>query len=556
MNIKIPYFIYTSGEKGMHGLDWGVKFVSPNWGTASDADQLYRTLMDRYGLKPSLERPDAGEAGFLILPISKGSFRGYLFGIFQPYRDSDAQGNRPNITLLACLISYSMVRDSGVTPGQIGAALLQQEGLNTIGFRAEDRHPRVLKRRSEIELDISSVSHIPHALSNLDAWPQGAEGIWVFDGKLRKIFPSESHKFAEDNSRPGGLAGLLSTEKLRNKWIIGLGFLACIVVLFFIFRDGSEQLPAKPQKEKVIAELKPIERSLDQEESAIDLNKERPKAASASSLIEIFTPSDRKAFQFIAMLNTTQMKAFMQGGRVANVKLFPLDEKAAEPEKGTFHSIGQTDEGFLVTPEVIFCLLQGMAEKWLLQYSEGKSTYYPLQIVSKTLHEGSERLGVISSNIYRCGAKKISEIRCKESNPDSRLESTLNKVFLDQKIDKTEPDSSSRIVFFASTTEEGVFRGHYVEKDVANREIPRSNILLADAVQIEWADPQKLSNDIGRLFIADPERPDLLKLTDKKMDKELIEEMKQLKETQEKASNLVQDLRILTYLSEQIFKRL
>ena len=556
MNIKFPYFIYTSGEKGMHGLDWGVKFVSSSWGTPADTDLLYRTLTERYGLRPSLERPNDGESGFLILPVSKGSFQGYLFGMVQPYRDSDAQGNRPNISLIACLISKSLVRESGMTPGQISSALFQRKGLKTIGFRQEARHPDFSERPPHIEFDVSSISAVPKGFLNLNDWPHGSAGAWLLGDSVRKLSPAQIEKVKEDQSQPGRVTRVFNVREPKTKWIIGVGLSAFIAVLFLIFSNGNEQKIAKPDKKDRIVNLKSTPKGPTRAERKKAMKKEEPATASTGSLLDIFAPADRETFEFVALLDRTQVKALINGGRVAGIKLSPLVEKKTEKETLTFKSMGQSTEGFLVTPDVISCLLGNMVEEWSLQKKSGTQKYHLFEIRSKNLHIESERLRSISSNIEKCGGLKTAQLVGKGTNPDTNLRSALNKYLLDQRKDKGASDWRNQIAFFCPTTKEGVFRGYYVENDDIGRERAKSTILISDR-RLKWTNARKLSDCMGKVFkSSDSERPDLLKIADKKINNDLIEEMNKHRTEQKNSPELDQDPRVLKFLSELIFKKL
>lgn len=561
MNIKIPYFIYSSGEKGIHGLDWGIKFISTSWGTAVEADLLYRTLTDRYGLRPSLERPNDGEFAFLILPVSKGSFNGYLFGMVQPYRDSNAQGNRPNIGLIACMISHNVVRESGMTPDRMGSALFQQEGLKTLGFRKKDRHPFVTERPTHIEFDTLPVPEMIQGISKLNYWPQGSTGLWLFGNKIRQLSPIPIKKDkSEQPQQSKAFTVLKPFKEFKTKWGILAGLSVFILFLFLIFINGAEKKPGdivEPDQKNEIVNLKSSERDLSGGESKKTIKKGKTEKESASSLLDIFPYKDCRIFKFVTLLNPTQMKAVRQGGRVTRVELSPLDGKITEKETCSFESIVQTNEGFLVTSEVFACLLRHLMKKWILEYNKGKQTYRHLGIESEKLHLDTERLQTISSNIQKCGGKTTARIFWKAINSDLNLRSALDKYFLDKGMNKIASDYRSQIVFFSSMSENGVFRCYYIDTDGAGRDMPGSSILIREDQQIEWTDAPELSNYMGKFFKqSDSERPDLLKIANKKTDDELRAVMKKANPEQKDNSDLLQDPRILKFLAERLFNKL
>ena len=66
---NLYYFVFTSGEEGVHGLDWGIKFSSKVLGDAVNLDINYRELLKKFALSPSLERPNKdNDIGLLLLP--------------------------------------------------------------------------------------------------------------------------------------------------------------------------------------------------------------------------------------------------------------------------------------------------------------------------------------------------------------------------------------------------------------------------------------------------------------------------------------------------------
>ena len=106
--MKIPYFVFTSGEEGVSRLDWGVKFSSPGLSSQQDlmarnleVDKAYRKICQDYSCTPALERPNEEEKpGLLLLPWRGGPK--VLVGFIFPYADKNG---RPNISLVAAIVS-------------------------------------------------------------------------------------------------------------------------------------------------------------------------------------------------------------------------------------------------------------------------------------------------------------------------------------------------------------------------------------------------------------------------------------------------------------------
>ena len=99
---NLYYFVFTSGEEGIHGLDWGIKFSSKVLGDAVNLDIDYRDLLKKFGLSPSLERPDKdNDVGLLLLPNNNGKLLIFII----PGRDLK---ERLNTIAIACNIPIDL----------------------------------------------------------------------------------------------------------------------------------------------------------------------------------------------------------------------------------------------------------------------------------------------------------------------------------------------------------------------------------------------------------------------------------------------------------------
>ena len=102
MSIKnLRYWVFTSGEPGIHGLDWGVKHASEHFTDRQKLDSDYRALLRDFGLPPSLERPVNG-AGLVLMSWDKSSF---IAGFIFPGTD---HGSRPNTSSVIFVIPYEI----------------------------------------------------------------------------------------------------------------------------------------------------------------------------------------------------------------------------------------------------------------------------------------------------------------------------------------------------------------------------------------------------------------------------------------------------------------
>ena len=95
MRMELEYFIFTSGEKGIHGFDWGVKFSSYSLKNPHELDEYYRKTLSEFNLSPSLERPE--NFGLLLIPFDDENLLGFIFP------GHDLKG-RPNTIIIACKI--------------------------------------------------------------------------------------------------------------------------------------------------------------------------------------------------------------------------------------------------------------------------------------------------------------------------------------------------------------------------------------------------------------------------------------------------------------------
>lgn len=103
MNIKIAYWRYTSGEDGVHGFDWGVKHCSPSLEPAQALDVNYRLILKEFNLSPSLEIPNDGNSGLLVLNRGGKIFVGFVF----PGKDLK---DCPNTSSIICQISEELTQ--------------------------------------------------------------------------------------------------------------------------------------------------------------------------------------------------------------------------------------------------------------------------------------------------------------------------------------------------------------------------------------------------------------------------------------------------------------
>lgn len=177
---NLAYWVFTSGEEGVHGLDWGIKHASKSFADRYKLDSRYRSLLKAFRLLPSLERPRKG-AGLILLPWQGGGKdrdEETLMGFIFP--GSDHKG-RPNISTVACVVSADVVR--ALTPSHVIRALWSSNDLERIAQKNSVR-PDTLYLDEE---KTSSTREVPLPLFPSLEWPGKDVGYLMVDGHVRDL---------------------------------------------------------------------------------------------------------------------------------------------------------------------------------------------------------------------------------------------------------------------------------------------------------------------------------------------------------------------------------
>ena len=177
---NLAYWVFTSGEEGVHGLDWGIKHASKSFADRYKLDSRYRSLLKAFRLLPSLERPRKG-AGLILLPWQGGGKdrdEGTLMGFIFP--GSDHKG-RPNISTVACVVPADVVR--ALTPSNVIRALWSSNDLERIAQKNSVR-PDTLYLDEE---KASSVTEGSLPLFSSLEWPGKDVGYLMVDGHVRDL---------------------------------------------------------------------------------------------------------------------------------------------------------------------------------------------------------------------------------------------------------------------------------------------------------------------------------------------------------------------------------
>ena len=176
---NLAYWVFTSGEEGVHGLDWGIKHASKSFADRYKLDSRYRSLLKAFSLLPSLERPQKG-AGLILLPWQdrgKDRNEGTLMGFIFPGNDHKG---RPNISTVACVVPADVVR--ALSLPEVIRALWSSSDLERIARRNSVR-PDTLS----LDEKTPSATEVPLPIPPSLKWPGKDVGYLMMDGRVRDL---------------------------------------------------------------------------------------------------------------------------------------------------------------------------------------------------------------------------------------------------------------------------------------------------------------------------------------------------------------------------------
>ncbi len=173
MSIKnLRYWVFTSGENGIHGLDWGIKYASEYFSDRQKLDTDYRALLKDFGLPPSLERP-ADEVGLILLSWDKSD---YIAGFIFPGTD---HGDRPNTSSVICVLPSEIVGKKSVN--ETLKDVWEKNNIADIASKNSQHRPDNLRLEGD-----SLVENAPYFRSSV-SWPDSNNGWLQIDGKQREL---------------------------------------------------------------------------------------------------------------------------------------------------------------------------------------------------------------------------------------------------------------------------------------------------------------------------------------------------------------------------------
>lgn len=236
---ELSYFVFTSGEEGVRGLDWGIKFASSVLGDKYELDSRYRDLLQEFGLSPSLERPDS-DVGILLLP-----YRSNLLIYILPGYDTL---KRLNTIAVACNIPSDI--SSSLSVREISRRIWSANDIAGISEHGSFR-PDVLKFPDEAA---PSGEYPFFTSSALMTWPTNERGYLSINGNIREL----KRKKAEPKKKSP-----VETPPPKNptpprppyKWIIA----ACLVSVIagagiFMMMKPEEARHETPKNEQPVIE--------------------------------------------------------------------------------------------------------------------------------------------------------------------------------------------------------------------------------------------------------------------------------------------------------------
>lgn len=213
--MKLSYWIFTSGEKGVHGLDWGIKFASESFSDKYALDVEYRDVLKNFSLNPSLKRPN--DLGFLVLPFRNAE---YITGFIFPSID---HGGRRNTSAVIALI-----------PSEIPKRMTVNELLGRIWCGNDI--PDIARKNSEVRPDIlilgeNSTWKLSSLAENLK-WPNRNEGYIFADGEFESLVRIDEAKNEYEKSTSHSRHGM-------GIIIAGVAIIAVIAGGVFMFMKSD-----------------------------------------------------------------------------------------------------------------------------------------------------------------------------------------------------------------------------------------------------------------------------------------------------------------------------
>ncbi|MDR1978128.1 MAG: hypothetical protein LBQ42_05290 [Synergistaceae bacterium] len=239
--MSISYFVFTSGERGVAGEDWGVKFVSrePDQKEWLKWDNEYRETTGSFSLSPNLLDSKSislvGNGALVLLPWSGSRV---LLGFIFPYQD---KLRRLNISLVAALVPDNLCRKHN--PAEVAKKLWAQNSIEDIAKRKEDR--KTLDTRPDsLELDLTVKNDASVLMPkfwgedsfNKLVWPGKNTAAFFVDGRIQECLKEPS--LSEPSPR---LGGVFKKQKRISKLLVAAIAVAILAAIVFLFAGDRSQ---------------------------------------------------------------------------------------------------------------------------------------------------------------------------------------------------------------------------------------------------------------------------------------------------------------------------
>ena len=287
---QIPYFIYTSGERGLSDLDWAVKFASPEL----DKEKLfeeYKKINTRFGIDLSSEREKSESLGILVLPKwidditpfykggsqalpDRGILKGYsLIGFAYPSKDLR---KRKNISFIGCIVSDEVKNKCSISDfikyiseqnNLVEIACLNKEKIDSVQrpdyltlvfvqTNTNDNHTNQTPKQSQLD----------YLLLNNLSWQTENKGYWIKDNNLTELTLKEVEKTSQisNKNEPQPKGGKTVKNTLIGFIIIIAILISSAIAAYFIgltnrfFPDNPKE-PAKITEQPKTSKIAPLE---------------------------------------------------------------------------------------------------------------------------------------------------------------------------------------------------------------------------------------------------------------------------------------------------------
>lgn len=211
------YWVFTSGENGIHGLDWGIKHASEYFSDRQKLDTDYRALLKDFGLPPSLERPE-NEVGLILLSWNKSDYiAGFIFSGMD-------HGDRPNTSSVICVIPSELVGIKSIN--EILKSIWSNNDIAEIARKKSQHRPDTLR----LESDSLVAGNTPY-FRNSVSWPTINNGWIQIDGKQRELLRVNAVKapVTQEDIKP------LKQEEIKPPSRVKLKIFFALAVAVMIF---------------------------------------------------------------------------------------------------------------------------------------------------------------------------------------------------------------------------------------------------------------------------------------------------------------------------------